>query len=196
MQTENLQDTQVLYSNLIQNSISISSRLHLLRPTKTSSNETLFEKDNEIEDGQTKDKKKRKRKRVFDGVIWNQAGLYEQDALIFPGNVWPPSLSTLHLQQPKKNTRLNHLNANWFTPEGHNGFIRPSMVMRNGKKKWKRRPGVLVKANKGFVSRTRKGRDFERLLTLLGLTLKGWFILLWILIHLGRTDVCHPIHFH
>lgn len=67
MQTENLQDTQVLYSNLIQNSISISSRLHLLRPTKTSSNETLFEKDNEIEDGQTKDKKKRKRKESLMG---------------------------------------------------------------------------------------------------------------------------------
>lgn len=58
MQTTDLLDTQVFLYNLIQNTESAGtlSQLHPSRPTKTSSNEMLLEKD-KTEEGQTKDKK-------------------------------------------------------------------------------------------------------------------------------------------
>lgn len=89
--------------------------------------------------------------------------------------VWPPSLPTLHLQGPKKNTRLNHLHVNWFIPEGHNGVIRPSVVTRDGKKKRKQRPGVTLKDLCPFSVRfsliTQTGRKPK------SLTLRVWCIL-------------------
>lgn len=62
-QTTDLLDTRsfLFNSNLTQECL----QGPLLRPTKTSSNETLLEKDNETGEGQTKDKKKK----VSDGVM-------------------------------------------------------------------------------------------------------------------------------
>lgn len=102
---------------------------------------------------QRKDKQKTKKK-VSDGVMWNQAGLNEQDALHLHVNtlifqVIYECLATVITNPSPSNTKENHK-----TESSACKLIRSRRAQwryqtisgnKRWKKKWKRRPGVTIK---------------------------------------------------
>ncbi len=106
-------------------------------------------------------------------MIWNQAGLYKQDTLIFPGNLW---MSSHHHYQPFTfgNQRKTQDWIIWMQIDSPlKGTMalsehqwRREMGKRSGNEdqvSWLKPTKDLCPSSGRFSSRTRNGRDFESL---------------------------------